>query len=100
MAFMNANGINGSTQVVKPTNKLLSVTKQNMETPQMKFMIVPIIIPTASRYLRFDCSFKANPITKAIIGNDKINPPVGPIMICQPPVKLENTGKPNAPNNM
>ncbi len=29
--------------------------------------------------------------------NPQIKPPVGPIITCAPPLKAENTGKPNAP---
>lgn len=31
-------------------------------------------------------------------GKDKINPPVGPAMDCQPPVKFANTGRPTEPS--
>ena len=34
----------------------------------------------------------------AITGKERIKPPVGPLMDCHPPVKFENTGRPNAPS--
>lgn len=97
---MIARGINDSTQVVKPISKLLAVTTQNMETPQTKFMAVPMIIPRSNEYLRFNRKSDPRPIKYAIIGKDRMNPPVGPNNICHPPVKFANTGKPKAPNSM
>lgn len=78
--------------MVKPTDKELSVTRQNMAIPQAKFNTVPKNIPNNKDELR--------PITHAIIGKERMKPPVGPIKHCQPPVKLENTGNPNAPKSM
>jgi len=40
----------------------------------------------------------ARPIIYAIIGKERINPPVGPVIDCQPPVKFEKTGSPKAPS--
>lgn len=92
MHFIIVSGINGNAQVVKATMKELSVTRQNMAIPQAKFTTVPKSIPNNKDELR--------PITYAIIGKDRMKPPVGPIKQCHPPVKLENTGNPNVPNNM
>ena len=36
----------------------------------------------------------------AINGKERINPDVGPVMDCHPPVKFANTGSPIAPSNM
>lgn len=33
-----------------------------------------------------------------MIGKERINPPVGPVIDCQPPVKFEKTGSPKAPS--
>lgn len=71
-----------------------------MATPQTKFMTVPKNIPRINKHLCFARKAEARPMTYAIIGKDKINPPVGPTIICHPPVKFENTGKPKAPNRM
>ena len=40
------------------------------------------------------------PTTNAIIGNDSINPPVGPNIIPNPPLNPANTGNPIPPNNI
>ena len=98
MAFRIASGINGKTQVTKPTVKLLLVAMQNIQSPHIKFMIVPIVIPMNKVHFLFAYVSEARPITYAIIGKESINPPVGPVMDCQPPVKFEKTGRPNAPN--
>jgi hypothetical protein len=36
----------------------------------------------------------------AINGKERINPDVGPVMDCHPPVKFANTGSPIAPSSM
>lgn len=41
-----------------------------------------------------------NPIINAIKGNDNINPPVGPNIICIHPENCANTGNPIAPNEI
>lgn len=84
--------------MVKPTDKLLFVTMQNIQNPQMKFIIVPVVIPKGKDHLFLVYVSDASPIIYAMIGKERINPPVGPTMDCQPPVKFENIGKPNAPN--
>lgn len=83
---------------MKPTDKLLFVTIQNMLTPQIKFIIVPIVIPKNKDRLFLVYVSDARPMIYAIIGKERMNPLVGPTIDCQPPVKFENTGRPNAPN--
>ena len=83
---------------MKPTDKLLFVTIQNMLTPNRKFIAVPIIMPMSKEYFLLQYVSEAHPMIYAIIGKERINPPVGPTIDCQPPVKFENTGRPNAPN--
>ena len=63
-----------------------------MAIPKAKFITVPASIPNHKE--------EPKPITYAIIGKDRMKPPVGPIKHCHPPVKLENTGNPNAPKRM
>ena len=69
-----------------------------MHTPHRKFTTVPIIIPMSKEYFLLQYVSEAHPIIYAIIGKERMNPPVGPTIDCQPPVKFENTGRPNAPN--
>lgn len=85
---------------MKPTDKLLFVTMQNIQIPQIKFTMVPMVMPQNKPHLFLVYVSDARPIMYAIIGKERINPPVGPTMDCQPPVKFENTGKPNVPNKM
>lgn len=73
---------------------------QNIQIPQMKFNIVPIVMPENKDHLFLEYISDASPIIYAMIGKERINPPVGPTMDCQPPVKFENIGKPNAPNKI
>lgn len=73
---------------------------QNIQIPQMKFTIVPVVIPKDKDHLFLVYVSDARPMIYAIIGKERINPPVGPTMDCQPPVKFENIGKPNIPNKI
>ena len=73
---------------------------QNIQIPQIKFTMVPMVMPPNKPHLFLLYVSDARPIMYAIIGKERINPPVGPTMDCHPPVKFENTGKPNAPNKM
>ena len=69
-----------------------------MHIPHRKFTTVPIIIPMSKEYFLLQYVSEAHPIINAIIGKDRIKPPVGPTIDCQPPVKFENTGRPNEPS--
>lgn len=55
------------------------------------------MIPITIVHFFFVHMSDARPITYAIIGKERINPPVGPVIDCHPPVKFEKTGSPKAP---
>ena len=66
--------------------------------PHTKFSRVPIVIPITIVHFFFVHMSDARPIIYAIIGKERMNPPVGPVIDCHPPVKFEKTGSPKAPN--
>lgn len=77
--------INGNMQDVTPTYRLLFVAKQKTIVPERKFMSVPIITPTIMDTFLLWRALEIAPIIYAIRGKDRMKPPVGPIIICQPP---------------
>lgn len=97
IAFMIITGMNGRPHVAKPTANELFVTRQNIATPQSRLRIVPSAIPREKQKRNFCRCSVPSPIMYAISGKDRINPAVGPVIACKPPVKFAKTGRPMAP---
>ena len=93
-------GRKGITQAVRPAINVLLLKKQNIAVPQSRFIIFPKRTHIRKQPLNRERLSTPKPTRYVMSGKDRINPPVGPVMICQPPVKLEKTGSPKAPNNM
>lgn len=98
-ALMIVTGINGSPHVAIPTERGLWVIKQNIAIPQIILTVVPRAIPKEKQKRNLLRYSVPRPMTYAINGKDSINPEVGPVIDCQPPVKFANTGSPIAPNS-
>ena len=72
-------GRNGTTHVVKLASKEVLLKKENQSVPQRRLITFPRIILVTSAPLKRELYVIPNPTIYAIIGNDMINPPVGPM---------------------
>lgn len=99
-ALMILPGIKGRVHVVNPIINVLLVSAQNIRVPQSKLSMVPRKIPSQYIYFCLIRSSVPRPMMYAISGKESINPPVGPIRTCHPPIKFAKTGNPINPTSI